>query len=89
MDLIKEFLREKIGSTFQECTVRSDENLLEVDSATWGGMRHMRENTPWKQMERGMEDYIGSMCVIIWAGCVIGTAGGSLAHILAHVLITY
>ena len=56
-DLIKEFLREKIGSTFQECTVQSDENLLEVDSATWGGMRHMRENTPWKQMERSMKDY--------------------------------
>ena len=48
---------EKIGTTFQECTVRSDENLLEVDSATWGGMRHMRENTPWKQMERSMKDH--------------------------------
>ena len=56
-ELIKTYLRENIGTTFQECTAPSDENLLNVDVAGWGGMRNLRENTPWKQMERGMEDY--------------------------------
>ena len=56
-ELIKTYLRENIGTTFQECTAPSDENLLNVDVADWGGMRNLREHTPWKQMERGMEDY--------------------------------
>ena len=68
-ELIKTYLRENIGTTFQECTAPSDENLLNVDVADWGGMRNLRENTPWKQSERAMRDYreyvrrhLGKLC---------------------------
>ena len=70
-ELIKEFLRERIRTTFQECTAPSDENVLEVDVKDWGGSRRgaMRNHAPWRQMERAMEDYrmyvrkhLGKLC---------------------------
>ena len=70
-DFIKEFLRERIRTTFQECTAPSDENVLEVDVKDWGGSRRgaMRNQAPWRQMERAMEDYrmyvrkhLGKLC---------------------------
>ena len=68
-ELIKAYLREKIGTTFQECTAPSDENLLDVDVKDWGGVRGLREHTPWKQSERAMRDYreyvrrhLGKLC---------------------------
>ena len=55
--LIKEFLRNKIGRTFAEATAPSDENLLSVDMADWGGNRNARARAPWHQMRDGMRDY--------------------------------
>ena len=47
-ELIKEFLRERIRTTFQECTAPSDENVLDVDVKDWGGSRRgaMRNHAP-------------------------------------------
>ena len=57
VEKIKEFLRLKIGSDWATATTPSNENVLGVDMADWGGNRAPRKNTPWKQMERGMTDY--------------------------------
>ena len=43
VDKIKDFLRDKIGSTFRETTKPSDENLLAVDMSDWGGLRRPRK----------------------------------------------
>ena len=70
-EIIKQFLREKIGTTFDECTAETDENVLEVDVKDWGGNRRgaMRNHAPWRQMQRAMEDYrqyvrkhLGKLC---------------------------
>ena len=70
-ELIKEFLRERIRTTFQECTAPSDVNVLEVDVKDWSGSRKgaMRNHAPWRQMERAMENYrmyarkhLGKLC---------------------------
>ena len=70
-EIIKKFLREKIGTTFDECTSQTDENVLEVDVKDWGGNRRgaMRNHAPWCQMQRAMEDYrqyvrkhLGKLC---------------------------
>ena len=77
-ELIKAYLREKIGTTFQECTAPSNENLLDVDVKDWGGLRGLREHTPWKQSERAMTGITESMCVGIWVSCALGIIGCSL-----------
>ena len=56
-ELIKKYLRENIGSDFATCTAHSDDDVLGLDLSSWGGKDHMRENTPWKQTERKMQDY--------------------------------
>ena len=70
-EIIKKFLREKIGTTFDECTSQTDENVLEVDVKDWGGNRRgaMRNHAPWCQMQRAMEDcsqyvrkHLGKLC---------------------------
>lgn len=57
VELIKAFLRQKIGTTYDEATQPSDENLLEVDMSTWGGLRNARFGTPWARVERSMQEY--------------------------------
>ena len=56
-ELIKKYLRENIGSDFATCTAHSDDDVLGLDLSSWGGNNHERENTPWKQTERKMQDY--------------------------------
>ena len=58
--LIKEFLREHIGTTYAEATLPSDDPLPGMDMSDWGGDRSARDRrngTPWRQMEAGMQDY--------------------------------
>ena len=57
VEMIKEFLRLKIGTTFAQATSPSDENLLSVDMADWGGNRAGRARAPWYQMRDAMQDY--------------------------------
>ena len=60
VEAIKEFLRLKIGTTWAEATTPSDANLLSLDMAEWGGDRSVaakRQNTPWAQIQRSMNDY--------------------------------
>ena len=56
VNLIKEFLRRNIGTTFAAATAPSDANLLNLDLADWGGARHARNGAPWEQMKRAMAD---------------------------------
>ena len=57
VELIKEFLRNKIGRDFATATAHSDENLLSVNMADWGGNRAARARAPWMQMRAAMSDY--------------------------------
>jgi hypothetical protein len=57
VEAIKEFLRAKIGRNFQEATTPSDENLMNIDMADWGGNRAARASAPWEQMRLAMRDY--------------------------------
>ena len=57
VELIKEFLRTKIGRNFAEATTPSDENLLSVDMVDWGGNRAARQLAPWEQMRLDMQDF--------------------------------
>ena len=52
VDKIKDFLRDKIGSTFREATSPSDANLLGVDMSTWGGLRRPRACAPFAVIKR-------------------------------------
>ena len=52
--LIKDFLRASIGSNWGQATTPSEANLLNVDTANWGGQRNARQHTPWAQMDRAM-----------------------------------
>ena len=57
-EMIKEYLRSKIGTTYATATAPSDANLLLLDLADWGGnSRTRRDHTPWAQMRRAMQDY--------------------------------
>ena len=62
--IIKEFLREKVGTTHHEVTVTKagDANYLELDLSDWGGDRNgaeRRNGAPWMQMAREMATYRG------------------------------
>ena len=68
-EIIKKYLRDNIGSDFATCTAYSDDDVLGMDLSDWGGANHLRENTPWKQTERKMQDYrdyvrrhLGKLC---------------------------
>ena len=50
VDKIKDFLRDKIGSTYREATMPSDENILSVDMSDWGGLRRQRACAPFAQV---------------------------------------
>ena len=57
VDLIKEFLRKLIGTTYGAATQPSDANLLGVDMADWGGQRRARECAPFVQLRHGQNGY--------------------------------
>ena len=60
VQLLLDWLRAGIGTTYAEATRPSDDNLLGLDLARWGGDRRAqdrRRGAPWKQRERAMEDY--------------------------------
>ena len=50
VDKMKDFLRDKIGQSFNEASTPSDENLLSVDMADWGGLRRQRACAPFAQI---------------------------------------
>ena len=57
VDKIKEFVRLHIGSNYAVATKPSDENLLGVDMADWGGQRAARAGAPFAQMRRAQDGY--------------------------------
>jgi hypothetical protein len=60
VQLLLEWLRTSIGTTYAEATKPSDDNLLNLDMSRWGGDRtpaNRRNGAPWKQRERAMVDY--------------------------------
>jgi hypothetical protein len=71
-ELIKEFLRQHIGTTYAQCTAPTDVPLPGMDMSEWGGTRRARDvrrHTPWAQMADGMTDYrdyvtrkVGDLC---------------------------
>ena len=61
VQLIKEFLRHHIGTTYATATRPSDANLLGIDMADWGGLRRQRACAPFNQMRNaaaGYRDYV-------------------------------
>lgn len=59
--LIKEFLRQFIGTTYATVTQPSDANLLSIDMTDWGGLRRPRQCAPFNQMraaQGGYRDYV-------------------------------
>ena len=61
MDLIKDFLRRTIRTTYAQATSPSDANLMGLDLTDWGGDRNAADKRNavvlWRQMQRGMADY--------------------------------
>ena len=58
--LLKEWLRSSIGTTYAQATQASDANLLGVDMSRWGGDRSAaskRRATPWAKRTAVMADY--------------------------------
>ena len=58
--LIKEFLKDSLGSTWAEVTVPSHANLLDLDLTDWGGDRTDAAKiagTPWAQIQRAALNY--------------------------------
>ena len=62
VDLILDFLRSNIGTTYAVATQVSDENKLGVDMSDWGGLRRPRECAPFQQSRRRV--VIVSMCSV-------------------------
>jgi hypothetical protein len=54
---IKEFLRANIGTTYAMVTQPSDDNLLNVDMADWGGLRRPRACAPFAQIRKAQAGY--------------------------------
>ena len=55
--LIKEFLRQHIGTTYVTATMPSDANLLGVDMTDWGGLRRARACAPFNQLRAAQGGY--------------------------------
>ena len=55
--LILKYLRQTIGTDFATATTPSNDNLLQLDLADWGGQYFARRNAPWSQMEQTNQDY--------------------------------
>ena len=48
VDLLLDWLRKSIGTTYTQATAPSEDNLLGVDMSRWGGIRgQKRLHTPW------------------------------------------
>jgi hypothetical protein len=59
VDIIKEHLRQHVGTTYAQATSPSTANPLNIDLSTWGGSvagQHMN-NRPWQQMAKTMGSY--------------------------------
>ena len=59
--LIKEFLRQHIGTTYAIATQPSDANLMGVDMSDWGGLRRPRACAPFNQLRGangGYREYV-------------------------------
>ena len=57
VDLIKEWLRKALGTTYAHVTTPSNENKLKVNMTRWGGDRrtaNKRANTPWARRAAAM-----------------------------------
>ena len=46
IDLMKDFLRKHVGTTYAEATQRSDDNKMSVDMKDWGGRTLPRSRSP-------------------------------------------
>lgn len=57
LEIIKAFVRDKVGSTYAEVNAACDENVLELHLNTWGGLRNAHARWPWHEMRRTMHDY--------------------------------
>ena len=57
VDKIKEFLRTKIGTTYRAATQPSNDNLLAVEMADWGGRAYPRTNAPFQQVRNANNGY--------------------------------
>ena len=57
VQIILVFLREVIGTTYAAATRPSDENLMDVDMADWGGLRRPRARAPFNQVRNGNAGY--------------------------------
>eukprot|EP00964_Phaeocystis_antarctica_P162515 scaffold136942_cov217-Phaeocystis_antarctica.AAC.1 len=57
VDVIKDFLRGKLGTTYAAATRPSDDNLLGVDMADWGGLRKARACAPFQQIRNAQGGY--------------------------------
>ena len=55
--LIKEFLRQHIGTTYATATRPSDANLLGVDMSDWGGLLRPRACAPFNQLRAANGGY--------------------------------
>ena len=56
--IIKDFLNDKVGSTFDEAIQSSDANQLELNLQRWGGGQQLKkEHMPWEKKSRG-PDYM-------------------------------
>ena len=66
VDLLLDWLRKSIGTTYAQATAPSNDNLLGVDMSRWGGNRTAaakRANTPWAKRAAvmvGYGDYVRS-----------------------------
>ena len=59
--LIKDFLRQHIGTTYATATQPSDANLMGVDMSDWGGLRRPRACAPFNQLRGangGYREYV-------------------------------
>lgn len=60
VDLLLDWLRKSIGTTYAQATAPSNDNLLGVDMSRWGGNRTAaakRANTPWAKRAAVMVEY--------------------------------
>ena len=59
VDVLMDWLRGSIGTTYAQATAPSNENLLGVDMSRWGGNQPARRrvNTPWARRREVMKDY--------------------------------
>ena len=60
VQLIKEFLRMHIGTTYAAATQQSNANQLSVDMSDWGGLRNARASAPYQQIRNSQRTDIAN-----------------------------